>query len=194
MIFLYFIRYFAIINKNKNNVYQRMLSNSSQQTRTEIIIHKILRVSSSTWFTILLIVIAYVVIVLIFVIVMAANSFICKFSTLIAIRTVNSIELIIIYSLTILSLVSDLIPNWYMLIRFKWIEYVFYSDQFWFRAQIIIFIPFMIYSLAIELYAVIIGQTFFGIASSFTTHLVLNTICTCLISLGCLVSIVFDLF
>jgi hypothetical protein len=178
MILLYFIRYFAIINlnENKNSLLNKM-SRREALPKLTVLRSVFLKVISSTWFTLGFVVVSYVLCVIIYLIVLAGYSFVCRFKTLIGIKVINNIELIIVYLLTILSLVVDVLLNYKMVFKkCKIIEYVFYSDPYWFRFQIILFLPFMIYSLCVELFSVIAANSYQGIVSNHTALITLNTL------------------
>jgi hypothetical protein len=82
----------------------------------------------------------------------------------------------LIYTLTVISLISDMIPNWRLLFtKCKWIDYVFHQDPYWFRAQIVLFVPFMIFSLVIEIYTLATTTTYFDVVSNFQDDIALNT-------------------
>lgn len=179
MIYLYFLRYFSIINlnQNKNNIY-KMLQEGGKLDKFDHFKMRFLKLFASPWITFIVLIACYFITIFIFFITMLASNsqLICKFDTLTAIKTVNNVELIIIYFVTFLTLIGDMISNYKILIRCKWIEYIFFSDPYWFRAQIILFIPFMIYALSVELWAFSTSLKFLDIAINHESQLIFNTI------------------
>jgi hypothetical protein len=179
MILLYFLRYFAIINLNdiKKNTYFKSKDGPSVVSKYQAIWHRILKFITSTWVTFAVLVFMYALSVLLFVLVnLIEKVFVCTFNTLIAIKTLNTIELIVIYGMIMLTLISDLIANIQMLLKFKWIQYIFYSDPYYFRAQIFLFLPFMLYSLAIEFASLGLTTNYADVVKNFGTTVILNTI------------------
>jgi hypothetical protein len=179
MILLYFLRYFAIINlnQNKKNLYTQFAQGNTEVTRLQTAWNVFLKMFTSSWLTFGLVVVAYLISVLLFVLVnIIEKQFICTFTTLIALKYLNNVELIIIYALITITLLSDLIPNWKLILTFRWIQYIFYNDPYFFRAQIIMFLPFMIYSLVIEFVSLAITSTYAQIVKNFGPTIILNTI------------------
>jgi hypothetical protein len=177
MILLYFLRYFSIINlnANKNNMYSQITLGQDVE-RFQKVKLRILKLFNSTWLTTALVILSYLVLSLIFFIVLAGWRFVCQFDTLLTIKTIHNAELILIYTLTVISLISDMIPNWRLLLtKCKWIDYVFHQDPYWFRAQIVLFVPFMIFSLVIEIYTLATTTTYFDVVSNFQDDIALNT-------------------
>jgi hypothetical protein len=141
-----------------------------------VIWNRFLKFFTSSYLTFILIVISYLVCVAIFVIVcLAERVFVCTFTTLLALKTLNNIELIIIYGLILLTLLSDIIPHWKMILKFQWIQYIFYSDPYYFRAQIVLFLPFMIYSIVIEFVSLALTTTYSDVVRNFGVTIILNT-------------------
>jgi hypothetical protein len=183
MILLYFVRYFAIINLNvgKNaaftKIQARMKVDSSQFHIMKI---RILKFVSSTWFAIIFILFSYLLVALVFIIVngigsVGYSSMTCTFPTLLAMSIINNIELIIIYGLTILTLLSDLVSNYKVIVRCKWFEYLFYHDPYWFRAQILLFMPFMVFSVIIGFIS-LASVNYSDIVNNYVATVILNTI------------------
>jgi hypothetical protein len=128
------------------------------------------------WVTTLLVVASYLLITFISFIVISGWGYNCTFNTLISIKTINNVELILIYGLTFASLVGDLFSNASLVfMECKWIVYIFDSDPFWFRAQIILFLPFLIFSLAMEIFTLAATTNYFGVVTNFTSTVALNT-------------------
>lgn len=170
-------RYFSVINlnENKKNIYHslKLGGKINAFTKAKSIFLKLI---SSTWFTLIMIGLTYFVIVIIYVILLGSYGFVCRFETLVAIRWISNLELCLIYVLIMITLFGDLIPNYSKVLRCHWIDYIFNSDPYWFRAQIILFFPFMIYSLAAEIYMLATSSTFEAIVLHYRTHSILNTV------------------
>jgi hypothetical protein len=99
----------------------------------------------------------------------------CTFESLNAMNIINNIELIIIYALTVVTLISDLISNYQMILKCRVIQYLFYRDPYWFRPQILLFMPFMVFSFVVG--AISLSNTNYGdIVNSFVATVILNTI------------------
>jgi hypothetical protein len=112
----------------------------------------------------------------IFFIILASYGFVCRFETLIAIRAVNNVEMIIIYSLTIRSLLIDIVGNWELVLKCNWIQYIFYGDPYWFRVQIILFLPFMIYTLIVEIWQFFTSSEYIDVVKNHNATLATNTV------------------
>jgi hypothetical protein len=139
MIFLYFIRYFSIININENKM--EIYRNPTLNKHVDKLIvwkMKILKWTSSGWFTISLLVISYALVVVALMIALIPNNFECKFDNLTAIKTIHNVLLIIIYFGTIMTFIIDMISNYASLIRCQWISYIFLKDPYYFRFQIVL--------------------------------------------------------
>jgi hypothetical protein len=118
MILLYFLRYFSIINMNENKmtVYQNSRLGKGVDKLIEWKI-RILRATSSVFFSIILLLICYALILIAFTIPLIPNYFVCKFENLVAIKTLHNVLIIMIYFATIMSLVVDMIANYALIIR-----------------------------------------------------------------------------
>jgi hypothetical protein len=178
MILLYFIRYFAIIwlNENKNSLINQIAS--GEKAPGLVVARSIaLKIVASTWFSIVMLVTGYIVMVVIYVIVFASYGFVCRFQTLVILKIINNVELILIYCLIIVTLLVDAIGNANKIFRqCKIIDYVFFSDPYWFRVQIILFLPFMVYSLLSQIHSLVVANTYTGIVVNHTTLIILDTI------------------
>jgi hypothetical protein len=183
MILVYFIRYFTIINMNetKNDAFTKIQAkinvDISEIHRIRIRFFKII---SSHWFAIGFIITSYILSAIVFIITTAIGSvgypaMTCTFETLNAMNIINNVELIIIYGLTVLTLLGDAISNYKFLIQCKWIEYFFYRDPYWFRAQILLFMPFMVFSTIVGCLS-LANINYGDIVNSFVATVILNTI------------------
>lgn len=177
MIYFYFLRYFSIINlnENKKNIYHQS-KDGVQATRFQKFKNYFLKIMVSPYLTLILLISSFFILVIINTIILGADIYICRFDTLIAMRSVLNVELIIIYLLTILTLFGDLIFNYDMIINCKLLEYVFYSDPYYFRAQIILYFPLMIFNLAVEIIVSISNVSFLNIVEYHYPVIILNTI------------------
>jgi len=97
MILLYFLRYFSIINlnANKNNLYSQITVGQDVERFQQIKL-RALKVFTSTWLTTGLVIVSYLLISFVFFIVLAGWNFVCRFDTLLTIKTINNVELILI--------------------------------------------------------------------------------------------------
>jgi hypothetical protein len=179
MILLYFLRYFSIINLNtqKNDLYTKIGQDVEKWQKFRF---RLLKLFTSTWLTISFVIGSYLTLSMIFFIILAAwqpsGSFLCQFDTLLVIKTVHNAQLIVIYALTLICLLGDVVSNWYLLFRqCKWFTYIFKNDPYWFRAQIVLFIPFMIYSLVVEIYTLAATTKYLGVVTKFQELIALNT-------------------
>jgi hypothetical protein len=81
----------------------------------------------------------------------------------------------------------DLLMNFPLLIRCKWIEYIFKKDPYYFRAQIWLFMPFMIYSLASEITITSLTDSYFAILNYYVVGMALNTV-------GCILLLIIEIW
>lgn len=176
MILLYFIRYFAIINlnSNKKGIYQQFKIGTDIEKFQKIKM-RVLKVFSGTWFTLGLLAGSYVLVNLVFLLTLAIDGFVCKFTTLVALRSINGIELIIIYILTLFALLVDIIPNLKPIFTGKFVNYLF-SDPYWFRVQIFLFLPYMIFSLIFEIWSFATSFKYLDIVINHTATISLTTV------------------
>jgi hypothetical protein len=173
------LRYFAIINLNvtKKNVYTQINLGNNQTTKLQVYWTRFLKVFTSSPLTTALVIASYFVSVVLFVIVNAIEKkFVCTFDTLLALKYLNTVELIIIYLLILITLISDIIPNFKLIMSCHWIQFIFYNDPYYFRAQFIMFLPLMVYSLAIEIVSLATTKDYAGVVQNFGTTIILNTI------------------
>jgi hypothetical protein len=186
VIWIYFIRYFSIINMNENKmtIFQDKTVNKLIESKI-----KILKATSSPWFVIILLILSYLLVVLVFFISLIPNSFECKFGNLTAIKTIHNILLIFIYLLTLLSFGLDLIGNYKLITQCQWIRYIF-NDPYYFRVQILLYIPFMIYSLITEIYTLATTLKYIDIVKNYQVTMTFNTISA---SILLLIDVVFPL-
>jgi hypothetical protein len=141
--------------------------------------------------TIGFLVVSYLVSASLFVLVnLIEKSFLCTFNTLLALKTMNTVELIVIYSLILITLLSDIIPNYKLILSCKWIQYILYNDPYYFRAQIFMFLPFMMYSLVIEFVSLAITKDYGEVVQNFGPTIILNTI---QVSILLIIDVVFPL-
>jgi len=104
------------------------------------------------------------------------GEFLCELQTLVNLRIVNAVQLIVVYVLTILLLFGDVLGNLKMLSRCEIYKYVFKKDPFYFRVQIALFVPYMLYDLAAELYFLIAIQSFPDLIYTVVQTEALNTV------------------
>jgi len=78
--------------------------------------------------------------------------------------------------LTILLLFGDVLGNLKMLSHCEIYNYVFKKDPFYFRVQIALFVPYMLYDLAAELYFLIVIQSFPDLIYTVVQTEALNTV------------------
>jgi hypothetical protein len=95
---------------------------------------------------------------------------------LIILKTLNNAELILIYILTILALLFDMVSNYRVLLQGKCVQYIFSQDPYYFRVQIFLFFPFMIFSLVCELLNLATTLDYIGVVTNFRTTIWLNTV------------------
>jgi len=178
MIFLYFIRYFSIIRVNsmKNNV--RVEEVDGEQVLQVAWYVRLLKLMSNLWFVMLLAFFYFIIALIINTIVMVGTNgeFLCEFQTLVNLRIVNAVQLIVVYVLTILLLFGDVLGNLKMLSHCEIYNYVFKKDPFYFRVQIALFVPYMLYDLAAELYFLIVIQSFPDLIYTVVQTEALNTV------------------
>jgi hypothetical protein len=175
MLVYYTLKYFSIIHVNqiKNSISQ---TKGFQASKLQTNLARILKLVSLPFVRFLLTIVTFLIIVVVFFIVLAADSFVCKFNTLVALKIVQNIELAILYILTLLVLVVDVIMNWKLIVTFKWIQYIIFNDPYWYRAQHLLLVPFMIFSLIVEFIALSTSTSYKSIAESFGLNITLNTI------------------
>jgi hypothetical protein len=137
---------------------------------------RFLKVITSNFLTLTLVIMSYGISVVIFFIIIASDAFVCKFSTILNLRTVNTVELILIYAAILLALVFDIVSNFKMILQFKWYQYIFGEDPYYFRAQILLFLPFMLFSIISEFVTLGITQDYEGVVKYFGATIVLTTI------------------
>jgi hypothetical protein len=77
-----------------------------------------------------------------------------------------------------------------LIIKCQWIQFIFYNDPYFFRAQIFMFMPLMIYSLVIEFISLGLTRNYVGVVQNFGTTIILNTV---QVSILLLVDVVFPL-
>jgi hypothetical protein len=83
--------------------------------------------------------------------------------------------LIIISIAIILTLIADMIPNWKSIITFRWLSYIF-ADPYYFRVQIAMFLPFMLFSISVDIFTLSKSFEYKSIVESHDTVVILNTI------------------
>jgi hypothetical protein len=105
-------------------------------------------------------------------------------------KTIQNILLIVIYVLTLASFAMDLIPNWKLVVTFKWIDYIFYHDPYYFRAQVLLFVPFMVFSLVCEIVILVYTVDYVRIAENINWTMSLNT---AIYSILCVIEVIFPL-
>lgn len=198
MIFLYFLRYFAIIglNEDKNALSKAIIRNGDCDI-TGIIKFRVycLKMIAKPYLTIGMIILAYFFFFGVFTIVLASTGFVCKFGTLIGLKVVNNVFLIVIYVMTIMLFVIDLFRNVKLIAACKIYQYILGSDPYYFRFQICLFVPFMLFSLASELYILSSSLTFVSIIINFRKHMVFNTVmCAILLIIEVLFPLVMTIF
>lgn len=182
MIYLYFLRYFSIINLNQNKKdVSKMFESGVTISPWFKFKNRFFKFFSSSFVTIFLIFFSYISLFIFYTIIFATTRFQCTFSILLIMKILNNVGLIFIYALTIITFLIDLIPNFQLIIRFKWIQYVFYSDPYWFRAQIFIFFPFLIYTLCVELYFVANTYSYSLVIKNHKLESIMNTITAALL-------------
>lgn len=163
-IFLYFIRYFSIINLNtiKNN-----------EINYSIIIIRILKLLSNIWFISFLLLLIFLSSIIFYTIIffIVGNGFICKFTTLIVLKTIMTIELIVIYSAIIFLLLIDIFLNIKNIIKCKYL-----NDPHYFRLQILLFLPYALFDFIIEIITLINTLTYVQIIEFSLYNQIFNTI------------------
>jgi len=139
---------------------------------------RVLQLMSNLWFVMLLAFFYFIIALLINTIVMLGTNgqFLCEFQTVVNLRIVNAVQLIIVYVLTILLLFGDVLGNLKMLSHCEIYNYVFKKDPFYFRVQIALFVPYMLYDLAAELYFLIAIQSFPDLIYTVVQTEALNTV------------------
>lgn len=178
MILLYFIRYFSIIRINtmKNNVQVKEIEGKTVTVLSWYV--RVLRLLSQLWFILLLLVFFLMFSFVLNTIIMVGTdpTFICHFHTLLYLRVANAILMILVYLTTVLLIIGDMVSNYELiLMKFDWITYVFRKDPYYFRVQIWMFVPYMLFDLASQLYFVIAIQTFPAIIQDTPETEALNT-------------------
>jgi len=178
MIFLYFIRYFSIIRINtlKNNV--KVEEVGGRMVTTVAWYLRLLKLMSHLWFIFFLIVL-YILFAMLLntIVILATNSeFLCEFVTLVNLSIIAGVQLMVVYFLTTLLLIGDLVSNQNLLRRCDWFSYIFKMDPFYFRLQIALFVPYMIYNCVSELYLLIAIQSFPDLIYTVTQTETLNTV------------------
>jgi hypothetical protein len=143
---------------------------------------KFLKATSSIWFVIVLVILSYLLVVFTFFISRIPNNFECKFGNLTAIKMIHNVLLIFIYILTLISFAIDLIGNYSLILKLKWFQYIF-KDPYYFRAQILLYIPFMIYSLITEIYTLVTTLRFVDIIKNYQLTMTFNTVSACILLL-----------
>jgi hypothetical protein len=177
MILLYFVRYFSIINlnENKHTMYQRITLQKNIEL-TQKVRSRFLKIISSTYFTLGVVVLAYFTLVLIYTILLASYSYVGQYATLTIIKIIHNCILIGTYLLSIVTFVLDALPNWNLILKCRWIQYVVFNDPYYFRLQILLFVPFMIYNLILELWSLATTLNYYDIVKNAQTSMILNTV------------------
>lgn len=134
-----------------------------------------LKFLSSSYVTVISLIGSFLFNYLIFFLAFTTSKFKCTFETLGFIKSFHSILLIIVYFFIILSGIIDMIGNFQILIKCQWIKYIFKSDPHYFRIQILLFIPFMIYSLITEIYGAASTERYVGYLRSFNLIISFST-------------------
>lgn len=178
MIFLYFLRYFAIIglNRNKKLVSEQISSGNNNVTKFIKFQIRFFKIASNPIITIVLIIIFYILLNILSTIVLGINRFLCSFKILLALKIINNILLITIYSLMIITFLIDMIANYNLIIKCRWIQYIFYTDPYWFRAQMFLFFPFLVYSLIVEIVIAVNSSSYAKVIDFYLKECILNTI------------------
>jgi len=162
MIFLYFVRYFSIIRVNtmKNSV--KVEEEEGENVVKAVWYVRVLKLLSQMWLVMLLALLYFLFATIInTIIILGTNGqFLCEFQTLVNLRIANGVQLIVVYIFTVLLLVGDILGNLKTVLRCQLITYIFKKDPFYFRLQIALFVPYMLYDTASELYFVIMIQSF----------------------------------
>lgn len=183
MTFLYFLRYFAIINVNeKKNDFAKFdkskkIDRSDQYKRISTFWVIILKILGSFWFPLIVLSISYIFLLILYCIIQAGYGFICRFDTLVFLKLVNTIIMCIMFVAIIILMIYDVIANYNStLLKCKWINYIIYKDPFYFRVQIFLFFPFLLYCLISELWMFANTFSYKDIVNTFIPSLILNTI------------------
>lgn len=180
VILIYFLRYFSIININekKNLIHSKQkIGNVQTVDKMEVLKIRLLKIITSTPLTIIVLICSYFFIVGIFCIVLAADRFICRFSTLLALKTLHNVQLLVLYALTLLVLVGDIIANARLIFKnCKVWDYIFYRDPHYFRTQIVLFLPFMVASMTIEIWSLFATIDYIGVITNHYSIIIMNTV------------------
>jgi hypothetical protein len=120
-------------------------------------------------------VVSFFIVLLINLIIISGYGFVCRFGTLLFLKTVHNVQLIIIYIATIGTLIVDWVLNARVLSKFRWIQFIIYSDPYYFRVQILLFLPFMVFSLIVEIISLATTINYLGVVSSYKVNIALNT-------------------
>jgi hypothetical protein len=180
VILFYYIRYFLIINMNevKNTIDENDGDggkSSLDRAKTRI---KLIKIFLSKWTIIGYLIGTYLLVNLLFTIVLASNRYVCSYPLLVALKVLNSCELIIVYVMILSAILFDIIMNWRKVIRCPngIINYLFYSDPFWFRSQIIMFLIYLVYQLAVDIAVLSLSTTYIATMEHYYPIAVLNTV------------------
>jgi hypothetical protein len=144
MNFLYFVRYFVVINlkDQKNLYYERVIAGQIVQKETLLV--RVLKAMSSLWFSSIALAGFLILIYVIYTISLGSSLYICQFTTLIAIKSLHQAILIVIYLATLTLLLVDSVQNFQLTTRFRCVKYIFLNDPHYFRFQSFLFVPYMV--------------------------------------------------
>jgi hypothetical protein len=156
MVFLYFLRYFSIINfNNAKNTYSGNVFSADRQKWWI----RFLKTLASSWFTFILLFVSLGVILIVNTVILASTSFVCRFEILISLKVVHNVDLIIIYFLTLILLLGDVVLHLGLIFSKNSWMYLF-GDPYYFRFQIFLFVPFMIYNMVTEISNVVLFSAY----------------------------------
>lgn len=175
--YFYFLKYFSIINlnENKKNIYQQIKLGKSIE-KFQIFKNTFLKILSSRTFSWVLITLCYLSFIVLNTIILASYRYVCRFQTLVILKIIQNIILIFVYLFTIITFITDIIPNLGLLfVKCQWIGFIFFMDPYFFRVQALIYFPLMVYSLVIEILSLSLSPDFLGIVKYHTVFIGLNT-------------------
>jgi hypothetical protein len=184
VILFYYVRYFLIINLNeiKNSV--KDTDDSIKKSVTRI---RLIKILLSKWVIIGYLAFAYVLVNLLFTIVLASNKYVCSFNVLLTLKILHCIELIVIYFMILSATIFDMGMNFAKFKRGQVLNYIFTSDPFYFRVQIILFMFYLMYQFVIDIVVLVLTSTYIAAMTNYYLIAVLNTV-------SCLFLVVIDVW
>lgn len=173
--FFYITRYFAIINLNEKKRSLYLLERDGKKISfIKKIQIKILKLLVNNYFAYFSFIFSFFILILINTIIIGSYGYICKFDTLLALRAILNVELILVFSATIMVAFIDLILNLPQLIKScHWFYYIF--DHYYFRIQIILYIPFLLFTLSVEIFSLTFTNSFLKTVQNHFAYIGLNT-------------------